>query len=563
MSLQQQRRPQKTESNFVGAMGNFSIQYNLSAASIALPFLQSHPAFAPPKWVHYVGLGAIFVGAVLGMIGMGYLGDALGRKRAMVVTLGIQVAGAVACSLLTWGSVETIYTIFCAGRLLLGIGVGGMYPLSASHSAEGSSEGEDAGARVGWAFFWQTPGSMAPYAVGLLLVLAVGDKQCSYFEHQDTCSGATLPTTAVATAFQSQFPLADRPSGAYCCGKTRMFGEPCADPDVSMLVAQFSSLTKLKLGIEIDGQEHDCSAETIHYDPATHALTFPNITQDQDCLGKIDSSNGRKTPTVTWDAIGDALKVNEGNATMVLKKGSCGAGPAPPPPTQAMCAWNASGNDICGYVETAPTFMPSLEYRLITGLGIIPPLIVMASAISSMQDSQEFQAAKRSAGSSSLAAVFAHPEHFVTLLGTGGTWFLYGASPPQPLPQRSIQPNSCAAIAAFFAGVALSTVRNLDICLLGHCCYRQTSATTAPQSSCQRYWRQSLGRGRRSLPFHGSRLSQRLSVCLVVSPRFSASSGSEIDGWTSMASCSAQFSSPLWQSPTRLTPRPRICCSRS
>ena len=429
MSVQQQRRPQKTESNFVGAMGNFSIQYNLSAASIALPFLQSHPAFAPPKWVHYVGLGAIFVGAVLGMIGMGYLGDTLGRKRAMVVTLGIQVAGAVACSLLTWGSVEAIYTIFCAGRLLLGIGVGGMYPLSASHSAEGSSEGEDAGARVGWAFFWQTPGSMAPYAVGLLLVLAVGDKQCSYFENQDTCSGATLPTTAVATAFQSQFPLADRPSGAYCCGIIRGFGEPCADPGVSMLVAQFSSLTKLKLGIEIDGQEHDCPAETIHYDPATHALTFPNITQDQDCLGKIDSSNGRKTPTVTWDAIGDALKVNEGNATMVLKKGSCGAGPAPSPPTQAMCAWNASGNDICGYVETAPTFMPSLEYRLITGLGIIPPLIVMASAISSMQDSQEFQAAKRSAGSSSLAAVFAHPEHFVTLLGTGGTWFLYGASP--------------------------------------------------------------------------------------------------------------------------------------
>jgi hypothetical protein len=31
-------------------MSNFSIQYNLSAASIALPFLQSHPAFAQPKW---------------------------------------------------------------------------------------------------------------------------------------------------------------------------------------------------------------------------------------------------------------------------------------------------------------------------------------------------------------------------------------------------------------------------------------------------------------------------------------------------------------------------------
>lgn len=74
----------------------------------------------------------------------------------MVVTLGIQVAGAVGCSLLTFGSVQTIYAVFCASRLLLGVGVGGMYPLSASHSAEGSGEGQDTGSRVGWAFFWQS-----------------------------------------------------------------------------------------------------------------------------------------------------------------------------------------------------------------------------------------------------------------------------------------------------------------------------------------------------------------------------------------------------------------------
>eukprot|EP01051_Picozoa_sp_SAG22_P015292 SAG22_NODE_1975_length_3221_cov_2.215247_4_plen_283_part_00 len=229
----------KKESNFVGAMGNFSIQYNLSAASIALPFLQSHPHFAQPKWVHYVGLGSVFVGAVLGMLVMGFLGDLLGRKRAMVVTLAIQVLGAVGCSLLTFGSVPTIYTVFCASRCLLGIGVGGMYPLSASHAAEGSSSSDgNQGSRVGWAFFWQTPGSMAPYVVAVILLLAIGDRQCA------------------------------------------------------------------------------------------------GITEQAPCL--------------------------EANTTVHSE----------------LCTYNASGNELCTYNLTAPTTLPALEYRLITGLGIIPPLIV-------------------------------------------------------------------------------------------------------------------------------------------------------------------------------------------
>jgi MFS family permease len=441
MSVQNRGGPEKKESNFVGAMGNFSIQYNLSAASIALPFLQSHPAFDPPTWVHYVGLGAVFVGAVLGMLGMGYLGDALGRKRAMVVTLAIQVAGAVGCSLLTWGSVQTIYAVFCASRLLLGVGVGGMYPLSASHSAEGSSEGEDAGARVGWAFFWQTPGSMAPYAVGLLLVLGVGDKQCSYFEQHDACVGAALPTAPAPVAL----PSLGRPSGAYCCGPA-VSAPKCNGPDVSMLVADFVTDTTLKLGVTIAGEEHDCPAENITYSPDTFKISFPDIAKPKDCLGKIDSSSGGTTPTVKYVAKDDLLKVGEDNVTIVLKKGSCGAEPGPEPEPEpepepgpipqpsphpaSSCAWNASGHAICSYNASAPTSMPSLEYRLITGLGIIPPLIVMASAISSMHDSDEFKAARSAGGgtASPIAEVMAHPEYWGTLLGTGGTWFLYDIS---------------------------------------------------------------------------------------------------------------------------------------
>ena len=121
----------RNSSNFVPALSNFSIQYNLSAASIALALMQAHPYFKPPAWVHYVLLGLVFAGAVLGMLVMGYLGDLLGRRRAMVVTMGFQVFGALGCACLTIGTGHehstNIYTIFCACRFLLGIGVGGMW----------------------------------------------------------------------------------------------------------------------------------------------------------------------------------------------------------------------------------------------------------------------------------------------------------------------------------------------------------------------------------------------------------------------------------------------------
>jgi PHS family inorganic phosphate transporter-like MFS transporter len=80
----------------------------------------------------------------------------------MLVTQALTVAGALGSAVLPWGSAGTVYAVICACRFILGVGVGGIYPLSAVKSAEGSSAGENRLRRVGRAFFWQTPGSMAP-----------------------------------------------------------------------------------------------------------------------------------------------------------------------------------------------------------------------------------------------------------------------------------------------------------------------------------------------------------------------------------------------------------------
>jgi len=56
---------------------------------------------------------------------------------------------------------------------LLGIGVGGVYPLSATKAAEdGGVEGRVDMQAAAWAFFWQVPGSMTPWLLALIMSVA-------------------------------------------------------------------------------------------------------------------------------------------------------------------------------------------------------------------------------------------------------------------------------------------------------------------------------------------------------------------------------------------------------
>jgi PHS family inorganic phosphate transporter-like MFS transporter len=250
--------------------------------------------------VHYVALGAAFLGAMVGMMVMGYLGDLMGRHRALVVTTGIQMLGALGCALLTfdiWGGGlahgQTIYAAFCGGRVLLGVGVGGMYPLSASHAAEHALDSQRATAtRVGRAFFWQSPGTMAPYALALLLLAAGGAAQCS------------SATTAAA----------------------------CRPP------------------------------------------------------------------------------------------------PSGPPGGGGGCAWDAAAA-ACRFGVHSPTWLPSLQFRLVVGLGALPAAVVMLSAAAEARRPGVAAGAAAAAGRRApLAEIAAHPEHWRTLAGTAGAWFVYDIS---------------------------------------------------------------------------------------------------------------------------------------
>lgn len=94
---------------------------------------------------------------------MGYAGDILGRNTAMLMTLSLVCVGALSSSLLSWGSPSTIYLIVILSRFVLGIGAGGVYPLSATKAAEDDGHGHGGAVNIyaaSWAFFWQVPGTM-------------------------------------------------------------------------------------------------------------------------------------------------------------------------------------------------------------------------------------------------------------------------------------------------------------------------------------------------------------------------------------------------------------------
>jgi MFS family permease len=63
---------------------------------------------------------------------MGHVGDRLGRNAAFVITSLLASAGALGSALLPFGGAQQVYLTMAACRFLLGVGLGGCYPLSAT-----------------------------------------------------------------------------------------------------------------------------------------------------------------------------------------------------------------------------------------------------------------------------------------------------------------------------------------------------------------------------------------------------------------------------------------------
>jgi PHS family inorganic phosphate transporter-like MFS transporter len=111
---------------------------------------------------------AVLVGATLGQLFFGLMGDKIGRRKMFIVTLLIITIMAIACAL-SFPNTSQIYISLGIFRTILGFGIGGEYPLSATLAAEGAKP-ESRGRQMALVFSMQGWGYVLAPLVVLLLI---------------------------------------------------------------------------------------------------------------------------------------------------------------------------------------------------------------------------------------------------------------------------------------------------------------------------------------------------------------------------------------------------------
>jgi PHS family inorganic phosphate transporter-like MFS transporter len=157
----------------ISGIGFFSDAYDLFIINIVLAILTAEMEGFGDSDQSAVSTAAL-AGAILGQLAFGFIADKIGRKKGFVVTLSIVIVGAIlSASSFSIPSIGLTVAMTLAGfRFLLGIGIGGEYPLSATITAE-SSNASNRGRMVAAVFSMQGLGSLAAAFVGFLLLHVV------------------------------------------------------------------------------------------------------------------------------------------------------------------------------------------------------------------------------------------------------------------------------------------------------------------------------------------------------------------------------------------------------
>jgi len=139
----------------VSGLGFFTDAYDLFVIGVVILILSGSAQTS----IHLAGnqIGAIgsssLASAILGQLLFGRIADIYGRKKIYGVELAILIAGAIMSSL-SW-SFESLLI----SRIILGIGIGGDYPVSATIMSE-YSNARDRGKLVGLVFSMQGIGAI-------------------------------------------------------------------------------------------------------------------------------------------------------------------------------------------------------------------------------------------------------------------------------------------------------------------------------------------------------------------------------------------------------------------
>jgi len=156
----------------IAGTGFFADAYDLFVIDLVMSILMRlNPEQIGPWEKSLIGSSTL-VGAVFGQIGFGLLGDWFGRKWTFVATCALIIVGTLASGLCQWtdGPFKLVHQLALC-RLVLGVGVGGEYPLAATIAAE-SATNKTRGRLVAAVFSMQGWGMLMSCLVVLALLWA-------------------------------------------------------------------------------------------------------------------------------------------------------------------------------------------------------------------------------------------------------------------------------------------------------------------------------------------------------------------------------------------------------
>jgi MFS family permease len=146
---------------FISGMGFFTDAYDLFVIGIVVYLLKPewHLTTGQISWLN----SATLIASAFGAVAFGRVADMLGRKRIYGYEVLILAIGAIASAF----SPNLLFLLVC--RIILGIGIGGDYPVSATIMSEYSGK-RDRGKMVGLVFAMQGAGLVVGplIAAGLL-----------------------------------------------------------------------------------------------------------------------------------------------------------------------------------------------------------------------------------------------------------------------------------------------------------------------------------------------------------------------------------------------------------
>ena len=145
----------------ISGMGFFTDAYDLFVISTVAVLVKTqwHLSTSQTSWV----TGSAILGAFIGALVFGRIADVLGRKSVYAAVAMIMIVGAFASAFATG------FLWLVVGRFVLGLGIGGDYPVSAVLMSEYSNR-DDRGRLVGLVFSMQALGLIVGPLVGLILL---------------------------------------------------------------------------------------------------------------------------------------------------------------------------------------------------------------------------------------------------------------------------------------------------------------------------------------------------------------------------------------------------------